>query len=500
MNAQELASQAWRLSNLYWIVNEHGKAVPFRPNPVQVDFLENMWHLNCIMKSRQHGFTTLVDLYLLDCAVFTPDLTCGIIAHGLREAQSIFDRKIRFPYDRLPDGIKAAVAPVRDSRMELALSNGSSVIVGTSMRSGTVQRLHVSEFGKISRRFPDKANEIVTGTFQAVHPGEQIFVESTADGRGGHFYDMVQAAKKRAATGRPLTELDFRLHFYPWHADARNRLDPEWVTIDAEVAAYFDELEADHGIKLDARQRAWYAKKRESLGDLIYAEHPSTPDEAFRAASEGAILGKQLTLLYERKQVGHFPHIPGIPVNTFWDIGRSDFTSIWFHQQVGSEHRFIGYYENRLMQTGHYAAELQRRQAKHDMIYGRHFLPHDATIQTIVSMSNVDGRTFQEQLEKAGVRPTEIVNRVSDIHLGIDLLRQHLPRASFDEAGCSTGLERLQTYTYEFDERLEVFKPHPRHDDATHAADALRQWAQGYVGQTFGASSAPKSTRSFRTA
>jgi len=497
VNAQELASQAWRLSNLYWIVDEHGKAVPFRPNPVQVDFLSNLWHLNVILKSRQHGFTTLIDIYLLDCAVFNRDMTCGIIAHGLREAQSIFDRKVKFPYDRLPDGIKATVAPVRDSRMELALSNGSSVIVGTSMRSGTVQRLHVSEFGKISRRSPDKANEIVTGAFQAVHPGEQIFVESTADGRGGQFYSMVQTAKK--LTGRPLSPLDFRLHFYAWHHDQRNRIAPEWVTIDDELAEYFAELEAGHGIKLDDQQKAWYAKKRESLVDLIYAEHPSTPDEAFKAAAEGAILGKQLAMLYERKQIGHFPHIPGIPVNTFWDIGRSDFTSIWFHQRVGSEHRFIGYYENRLMQTAHYATELQRRQAKHDYLYGRHYLPHDATIQTIVSMSNTDGRTFQQQLEKAGVKPTEIVRRIPDIHLGIDLLRQHLPRATFDQAGCSTGLDRLENYSYEFDERLEVFKPHPRHDDSTHAADAIRQWAQAGV-DAFTAAAPTKSKRSFRTA
>jgi len=117
-----------------------------------------------------------------------------------------------------------------------------------------------------------------------------------------------------------------------------------------------------------------------------------------------------------------------------------------------------------------------------------------------VSMSHVDGRTFQEQLEKAGVRPTEIVPRVTDIHLGIDLLRQHLPRASFDEAGCSVGLERIQNYSYEYDERLEVFKPHPRHDDSTHAADALRQWAQGYVGANLSAGQAPKAKRSFRTA
>ena len=37
-----------------------------------------------------------------------------------------------------------------------------------SARSGTLQRLHVSEFGKICAQYPKKAREIVTGAFPAV--------------------------------------------------------------------------------------------------------------------------------------------------------------------------------------------------------------------------------------------------------------------------------------------------------------------------------------------
>ena len=59
--------------------------------------------------------------------------------------------------------------------------NGSSIRVSTSYRGGTLQRLHVSEFGKICRQFPHKAKEIVTGAFEAVGIGNQITLESTAE-------------------------------------------------------------------------------------------------------------------------------------------------------------------------------------------------------------------------------------------------------------------------------------------------------------------------------
>src|SRR3990172_3098364 len=96
---------------------------------------------------------------------------------------------------------------------ELSLTNGSMVYVGTSMRSATVQFLHVSEFGKISRRTPEKAKEIVSGSFNAVHPGQMIFVESTAEGRAGEFFDMCDGAQKKQQASSKLTQLDFKFHF-----------------------------------------------------------------------------------------------------------------------------------------------------------------------------------------------------------------------------------------------------------------------------------------------
>jgi hypothetical protein len=86
----------------------------------------------------------------------------------------------------------------------------------------------------------------------------------------------------------------------------------------------------------------------------MWKEYPSTPDEAFKAAKEGAYFGKDMRALRQRGKIGVFPYVPGIPVNTFWDFGLGDTQTIWLHQLVAGEHRFVGYFEDSGMGLGHY--------------------------------------------------------------------------------------------------------------------------------------------------
>jgi hypothetical protein len=91
-------------------------------------------------------------------------------------------KKIKFAYDRLPDVLKSTVPLKTCNAHEMELANGSVLTVGTSMRSGTIHRLHISEFGKICAKFPDKAQEVVTGSLPAVPLDGIAIIES--DGRG----------------------------------------------------------------------------------------------------------------------------------------------------------------------------------------------------------------------------------------------------------------------------------------------------------------------------
>ena len=480
----------WRLNNLYWVVDEDGKEVRFRPNEAQRWLYDNLWWLNIVLKSRQVGFTTFIDLLILDACVFSKNQAAGIIAQGLREASTIFQKKIQFPYSRLPGQIKEAVFPTTDSKLELSLSNGSNIMVGTSMRSGTLPWLHVSEFGKISARFPDKAKEIVTGALNTVHAGNYVFVESTGEGRGGEFYRLTTAAEKRQNAKSKLTAMDFRLHFWPWWRDAKNTLDPEDVPIPAERAKYFEEIEKS-GIELTAGQRAWYVKKADTQAELMGREYPSNIAEAFSGAVEGRIYSVQMALLRQRGRITRVDWIPSEPVHTFWDLGRNDINAIWFHQYIAGEHRFMDYYQNHLQDLAHYAGVCQKK----GYLWGTHFLPHDGDQQNLERNESRVDRLVELGLAPHGKIIT--VEKVEALNVGIELTRKMMPLAWFDQERCSQGIDALDEYQWKWDPQQAVWMNEPLHNAASNGADALRQWAQGWNAPT--GAYKRKASRSHRT-
>jgi len=204
----------------------------FIPNAAQRDLMKNLWHRSIILKSRQLGFSTLVAILWLDHALFNSNQRCGIIAQDRETAENIFRDKVKFAYERLPERLRDAMPLARDSASELLFAhNNSSLRVATSMRGSTIHRLHVSEFAKICRRHPDKAEEVVTGSLPAVPLDGIAVIESTAEGQGGAFYEMVKRAQALQQQGAKLTPRDWRLHFYPWQVAPDYKLDPEGVVI-----------------------------------------------------------------------------------------------------------------------------------------------------------------------------------------------------------------------------------------------------------------------------
>lgn len=265
---ERLLDPHWRVQNLYTIVTDDGKELPFRPNEEQMEFLRGVWTRNLILKARQLGFTTLAGILALDQCLFNTNFSAGIIAHNLEDAEKIFWNKILTPYRRLPEAIRMMAPLEKETASSLRFANGSHISVGTSMRSGTLQLLHVSEFGKICAKYPHKAREIVTGSFEAVAADQIIIIESTAEGAEGYFYEYCSDALHRKQEGTKGTKLDWRLHFYPWWNKPGYELDPEGVIIEPEDKRYFLTLEGK-GIELSARKKAWYVTKKRTLkGDM----------------------------------------------------------------------------------------------------------------------------------------------------------------------------------------------------------------------------------------
>ena len=162
------------------------------------------------------------------------------------------------------------------------------------------------------------------------------------------------------------------------------------------------------------------------------------------------------------------------PVNTFWDLGRSDQTAIWFHQRVGMENRFIRYYEASGEDVSHFVAYLQAR----GYVFGTHYVPHDAEHRRL-GLSPDTNKTIKEMLEALlpGQR-IQTVPRITSVTTGIQSTRSVFSSCYFDETNCMEGLMRLANYRKEWDKARGCWRDFPRHDDNSNGADAFRQFGQ----------------------
>lgn len=488
---ERLSDWRWRLDNLYWITDKEGCESKFRLNWAQEALFRSMHFLCVILKARQLGFSTFILVFMLDVCLFNANRRCGIVDVKMDDAKKKLE-KIKFAYKRLPAWLKQAVPVTTANATTIEFANGSSIEVGTSHRGGTLQYLHVSELGKIAAKYPEKAREIRTGALNTVQAGQVVWIESTAEGQEGDFFDLCQTAQAKQRMGAPLTALDFKFFFFPWWKAPEYTISPDGVIIPKKFAEYFQRLKKEHQITLTAGQMAWYVKKAETQLDDMKREYPSTPEEAFEASVEGAIFGPQMEAAELDGRIGRFPAIPGIPVHTFWDIGRRDYTSIWFCQILLEEDglpriRVVGFYQNCLTGMPHYVercfgTEHAQKHFPQELFAGGDkglfaengwkrgfdFFPHDAKV--IEWGSN---RSRIEQLNSAGFNPklgTEL-----SLHDGINASRATLGVCEFDEEATTEGRKVLKNYRWEWDDKLGAWKTGTeRHDVNSHGAAAFR--------------------------
>jgi hypothetical protein len=481
---KHMADPMWRICNLYKIIvkkdeGEDGKVIQFSPNRAQRRFIKRLWHRNLILKARQLGFTTLIAILWLDYALFNPNVRCGIIAQDKPAAETIFRDKVKFAYENLPPELLAVMPLKADNASELLFAhNNSSIRVATSLRSGTTDRLHISEFGKICAKFPDKAKEVITGSIPSVPDGGILIIESTAEGEEGDFHAMVQRAMAMRESGKKLTSKDYRFHFFAWWDNPEYEMDPAGVPMTEKDNAYFNKIEAEIGLPLNERKRAWYVATRDSdfveNPEAMWQEYPGTPGEAFQVSTEGCYYSTQLA---DARKAGRICHVPRIdlPVYTFWDIGNSDMTAIWFMQKAGLEFRFIRYYEASGETLAHYIKYLQDT----GYIWAKHFLPHDAAHKRLSDTN----KSIKEMLEDLKLTNIEIVPRITDELTGINMTRASMSQCIFDEVGTMQGVKRLAGFKKAWNKQTGSWKPTPRlNDENNHGADAFRQFAQALNG------------------
>lgn len=217
------------------------------------------------------------------------------------------------------------------------------------------------------------------------------------------------------------------------------------------------EMESDRRKNYESYKHVWEGQPKQSV--------------------EGAVFAEELRLAAEQQRLTIVPVQAGVPVQTFWDLGQSDNTAIWFVQLVGMEFRVIDYYQANGHKLPHYIEVL----AEKGYMYDEHCLPHDADHEQLAAQS-----TIRQQLQNACRdnprlgKSVRIVPRIPKKALGIDAARAVFAQCVFDKEKTKDGLQCLRHYAFKRDEGTGRVSKEPAHDIWSHGSDAFLCFAQHY--------------------
>ena len=503
-------NREWRLNHLYHIDTKENGLQRFSLNWAQGELFKNLWNRNMVLKARQLGMSTFASIFMLDACLHRPYTTAGIIDKSLSDGEEKMD-KIRLAVQCLlepPDSSLDFVEDPKDREkikchgqaimrtllkgtklsetvmaQKAVFSNGSQVRIGTSLRGSKLNILHVSEFGWVANNNPTKALEILSGGVNAVPKNGVVIMESTHEGgRYGENYRLMKEAME--AQGRPLSPIEWRFFFFPWWKQMEYSIEGEDFAWSQSLDDYFETLK-EQGIALTAGQKKWYSVQDKTFGYRVKTEYPSTPDEAFAQQVEGSIYGSIITRLRADGRVGQdFEADAFAPLYVSWDIGLSDYMSVWLIQP-GPDGKFyvLDYYSANDKDLAHYINIVRKWERTYNQTISLNILPHDA------ARRDWEGVSFESKLYNANF-PTVIVPRVDNIWKGIFAVKELLPHCVFHRR-CShaihvdgneymSGIDALENYQVGKMGANGKESRMPLHDACSHGADSFRTFVEGY--------------------
>lgn len=518
--------QEWRLNHMYYILSKEKGIVRFQMNWAQSELYKELHNRNNILKARQLGMSTFTSILILDLCIHNKNFRAGIIDKGLDDAKEKL-KKIKLAFALLGEPPSYADDPVEDEKDRKAIamwskglvqeleskkatewdddnkknrgtllhadsvrfSNGSEIRVGTSLRGGTLDFLHVSEFGWVANNNPLKAQEILSGGVEAVPLNGCVIMESTHEGaRSGANYQILKGAMENI--GKHHSPQDYKFFFFPWYKQQEYRVEGRDPVVNTVQDEYFLTLK-QNGIELDDEQKRWYLAKAKVLGHRVKTEYPTTPEEAFLAQVEGAIYGSIIAHLRAEGKIGcRVPSDPYKPLYVSWDIGMNDNMSIWLIQpQSDGSYYALDYYSCSDKVLSHFLMICQDWEREHGQRISMHLLPHDANHRTPISTV-----TFAMHFWNAKL-PAVVLPRISDVWQGIHETKMILKYFAFHEK-CSrmlkvdgieilSGVDCLENYRKASAGAGGALREIPLHDETSHGADAFRMFAEavaaGYV-------------------
>lgn len=262
------------------IRTKDGTIEPLRLNTVQQRFVERIIDQQertgkvrfVVVKARQQGLSTVISAWQYWWLSQRKAQKGLVMAHEADSTTTLFDM-----YHRIHSNVPKIIQPTTkySSRTELVFSElDSGLRVATAggrgvARGETLTVVHLSEVAFWPATF---AQNNFNGLIQAVpdRPGTAAFLESTANGMTGVFYEQYRAARQGLS--------GYELFFSAWFESAEYR--DETYPKDMVLTPEEEKLVADFNV--DLAQLWWRRRKIATNGaDLFKQEYPATPEEAF---------------------------------------------------------------------------------------------------------------------------------------------------------------------------------------------------------------------------
>jgi hypothetical protein len=268
--------------NCLKIRTKDGDVIPFYPlKPAQERLMEAIQEQEAeqgyvrilILKARQQGLSTVVGGWMFSKVSQRTGAKALVMAHKRDSTDAIFGMVRRF-YDSLPEAMKPSTRYA--SKRELFFDKlDSAYIVATAGGDGVARGETITHFHGSEVAFYPKstARELWNGVRQSIadKPGTAIFLESTAQGCTGVFFEMCQLALKGELPG-------WKIVFIPWFMDSEYRAEE----LPVNWRRRLDEDEIARKFGLDDHQLAWRrAKIAETSPEQFKQEYPATAEEAF---------------------------------------------------------------------------------------------------------------------------------------------------------------------------------------------------------------------------
>ena len=192
---------------------------------------------------------------------------------------------------------------------------------------------------------------------------------------------------------------------------------------------------------------------------------------SFTAAIKWAYYSAEINEAHDKKRIRPWIYDKQLPVNTVWDLGVSDYTSIIFFQVYGWEIRIIDCHQENGKGLDHYATILGDKWYN----YADHYFPHDIEVREL--------STWVSRLETVrklyGNYKCKIVPKLWVMEW-ISATRLLFSKFYIDSRTCDEFINTVSQYSQEWDEKRGMFKDHPRHDWTSHFADSLRYLSIAY--------------------